>query len=143
MPTSYGAHVESADTCADTADLSSNRRASKARQFVIDCLTGGISAATVKTIFAPLDRVKIVLQTQDSNPAVLGGKHARFAGACWLRKWNLTYKLRLMHFSNAHSSLLAHQVDELLPVTGNRTTVTARGDVSATVRMRGVALLWQ
>jgi solute carrier family 25 (adenine nucleotide translocator) protein 4/5/6/31 len=37
------------------------------RDFMIDFLAGGISAAVSKTIVAPLERVKILLQVQDAS----------------------------------------------------------------------------
>lgn len=39
--------------------------------FITDFLIGGVSAAFSKTATAPIERVKILLQTQDSNKAIL------------------------------------------------------------------------
>jgi len=33
-------------------------------------MTGGISAAISKTAVAPIERVKLLLQTQDANPKI-------------------------------------------------------------------------
>ena len=37
----------------------------KKKSFVVDFLTGGISAAVSKTIVAPIERVKMLLQVQE------------------------------------------------------------------------------
>ena len=47
---------------------------------VIDWAAGGISAAVSKTIVAPIERVKMLLQTQDSNPDIQSGKVPRYTG---------------------------------------------------------------
>ena len=38
--------------------------------FVKDFLTGGISAATSKTVVAPIERVKLLLQVQDASTQI-------------------------------------------------------------------------
>jgi solute carrier family 25 (adenine nucleotide translocator) protein 4/5/6/31 len=38
--------------------------------FVVDFLVGGISAAVSKTVVAPIERVKLLLQTQDANKKI-------------------------------------------------------------------------
>ena len=35
---------------------------------------GGISGAVSKTMTAPLEKVKLAIQTQDSNPKILSGE---------------------------------------------------------------------
>ena len=47
---------------------------------LIDWAAGGVSAAVSKTIVAPIERVKMLLQTQDSNPDIQSGKVARYTG---------------------------------------------------------------
>lgn len=39
--------------------------------FMTDFLIGGVSAAVSKTATAPIERVKLLLQTQDSNKAII------------------------------------------------------------------------
>jgi len=39
--------------------------------FIVDFLLGGISAAISKTATAPIERVKLLLQTQDANKAII------------------------------------------------------------------------
>ena len=40
---------------------------SKTKQFLIDFMMGGTAGATAKTICAPIERVKLLLQTQHTN----------------------------------------------------------------------------
>jgi len=47
---------------------------------LVDWAAGGVSAAVSKTIVAPIERVKMLLQTQDSNPDIQSGKVARYTG---------------------------------------------------------------
>merc|ERR1711881_740921 len=53
---------------------------SKLEQFMTDLLVGGISGAVAKTGMAPIERVKILMQTQDSNPKILSGEEKRYSG---------------------------------------------------------------
>merc|ERR1711903_66427 len=41
---------------------------------------GGVSGAVAKTITAPLEKVKLAIQNQDSNPRVLSGEMKRYTG---------------------------------------------------------------
>lgn len=50
----------------------------KAAQLLSDLLIGGSVGAVSKTIMAPVERIKLLMQTQDSNPAVLSGEVERF-----------------------------------------------------------------
>ncbi|PHJ19168.1 adenine nucleotide [Cystoisospora suis] len=45
-----------------------------------DFLAGGISAGVSKTIVAPIERVKMLIQTQDSIPEIKEGKVPRYTG---------------------------------------------------------------
>eukprot|EP00759_Apiculatamorpha_spiralis_P013110 PhF_6_TR19929/c0_g1_i1/m.28988/K05863/SLC25A4S, ANT; solute carrier family 25 (mitochondrial adenine nucleotide translocator), member 4/5/6/31 len=53
---------------------------SKIEQLASDLLIGGSIGAVSKTIMAPVERVKLLLQTMDSNPDVLSGKVERYKG---------------------------------------------------------------
>jgi solute carrier family 25 (adenine nucleotide translocator) protein 4/5/6/31 len=53
---------------------------SQAQQLATDLLIGGAIGGISKTIMAPVERVKLLLQTQDSNPEVLSGKVERYKG---------------------------------------------------------------
>ena len=48
--------------------------------FMTDMLLGGVSGAIVKTAMAPVERVKLLLQTQDSNPKVISGEIPKYTG---------------------------------------------------------------
>ena len=48
--------------------------------FMMDMVLGGVSGAIVKTAMAPVERVKLLLQTQDSNPKVISGEIAKYTG---------------------------------------------------------------
>lgn len=48
--------------------------------FFVDFAVGGIAAAVSKTAVAPIERVKLLLQTQDSHPDIKSGKLPRYTG---------------------------------------------------------------
>jgi len=50
--------------------MSSTKPQPKKSTFLTDFLSGGISGVTAKTIAAPVERVKLLMQTQHSNPDV-------------------------------------------------------------------------
>lgn len=47
---------------------------------LVDWAAGGTAAGISKTLVAPIERVKMLLQTQDSNPDIQSGKVARYTG---------------------------------------------------------------
>ena len=49
-------------------------------QFLTDFLIGGTSASIAKTCTAPIERVKLVIQTQDANPKIISGEVQRYNG---------------------------------------------------------------
>jgi solute carrier family 25 (mitochondrial adenine nucleotide translocator), member 4/5/6/31 len=59
----------------------------KAYGFVKDLAAGGVSGAISKTAVAPIERVKLLLQTQDSNPRIKSGEIPRYKGIidCFVR----------------------------------------------------------
>jgi len=48
--------------------------------FLFDFLAGGTSGAIAKTCTAPIERVKLVIQTQDANPRIVSGEVPRYTG---------------------------------------------------------------
>ena len=48
--------------------------------FLMDFAAGGISGAVAKTATAPIERVKLIIQTQDSNPLIRSGEVKRYTG---------------------------------------------------------------
>lgn len=58
--------------------------------FMIDFALGGFSGAVAKTLTAPIERIKLVVQTQDANPKIRSGEVARYKGIadCGARIYN-------------------------------------------------------
>ncbi|CAI5481690.1 unnamed protein product [Closterium sp. Yama58-4] len=50
------------------------------QSFALDLAVGGALGGVSHTIVAPIERVKLLLQTQDSNAAILAGQHRRYRG---------------------------------------------------------------
>lgn len=48
--------------------------------FLIDFAIGGVSGAVAKTLTAPIERVKLLIQTQDANPRIRSGEVPRYTG---------------------------------------------------------------
>lgn len=48
--------------------------------FLKDFLAGGVSGAIAKTATAPIERVKLIIQTQDANPKIMSGEVKRYTG---------------------------------------------------------------
>ncbi|KAI3728142.1 hypothetical protein L6452_16772 [Arctium lappa] len=48
--------------------------------FPRDLMAGAMMGGMVHTVVAPIERAKLLLQTQESNIAIVGGKHRRFNG---------------------------------------------------------------
>jgi len=48
--------------------------------FAMDFFLGGMSGAVSKTATAPIERVKLVIQTQDANPRIMSGEVPRYTG---------------------------------------------------------------
>jgi solute carrier family 25 (adenine nucleotide translocator) protein 4/5/6/31 len=47
---------------------------------LVNLAAGGISGAVSKTLTAPLEKVKLAIQNQDSNPRILSGEMKRYTG---------------------------------------------------------------
>ena len=56
------------------------KQESNSKEFMIDFLAGGVSGAFAKTCTAPIERVKILIQTQDANPRIMSGEVKRYNG---------------------------------------------------------------
>merc|ERR1711874_331312 len=50
------------------------------KAFLIDFTLGGVSGAVAKTLTAPIERIKLVVQTQDANPKIRSGEVPRYTG---------------------------------------------------------------
>ncbi len=64
-----------------TQAVSQNKpnKVQKKSNFWVDFLMGGVSAAISKTAAAPIERVKLILQTQDANPKIIASGN-RYTG---------------------------------------------------------------
>jgi len=60
--------------------MSGKKQESTLISFAADFAAGGISGAVAKTATAPIERVKLIIQTQDANPLIKSGKVARYTG---------------------------------------------------------------
>ena len=60
--------------------MSDKKQTSAAQQLATDLLIGGGVGAVAKTIMAPIERIKLLLQTMDSNPDVISGKVKPYEG---------------------------------------------------------------
>jgi solute carrier family 25 (adenine nucleotide translocator) protein 4/5/6/31 len=49
-------------------------------KFLADLAAGGVAGGVSKTAVAPIERVKLILQTQDSNPKIKSGEMPRYTG---------------------------------------------------------------
>jgi len=54
---------------------------------LINLAAGGIAGAVAKTITAPMEKVKLAIQNQDSNPKIISGEMKRYNGMmdCYVR----------------------------------------------------------
>jgi len=54
---------------------------------LINLAAGGIAGAVAKTMTAPMEKVKLAIQNQDSNPKILSGEMPRYTGMgdCYVR----------------------------------------------------------
>jgi solute carrier family 25 (adenine nucleotide translocator) protein 4/5/6/31 len=50
------------------------------KDWATDFCLGGVSGAFAKTLTAPIERVKLVIQTQDANPQIRSGEVPRYTG---------------------------------------------------------------
>jgi len=58
----------------------SPQKKSAAVSFAQDFAIGGVSGAIAKTCTAPIERVKLIIQTQDANPRIRSGEIPRYTG---------------------------------------------------------------
>ncbi|KAG2382753.1 hypothetical protein C9374_005333 [Naegleria lovaniensis] len=66
---------------------SSSSKEHTGKAFARDFLLGGLAGAIDKTVTAPIERVKLLIQTQDANPMIRSGQVPRYTGIidCFIR----------------------------------------------------------
>merc|ERR1711971_496017 len=57
---------------------------------LVNLAAGGVSGAVSKTITAPLEKVKLAIQNQDSDPRVISGEMKRYTGMADAFKRHIT-----------------------------------------------------
>ena len=55
------------------------------KDFILDFVAGGISAAVSKTVVAPLERVKMLLQIQDAHKGIAVDQRYKGVVDCFVR----------------------------------------------------------
>jgi solute carrier family 25 (adenine nucleotide translocator) protein 4/5/6/31 len=60
--------------------MSNKKQEASILNFAADFAAGGISGAIAKTATAPIERVKLIIQTQDANPKIISGEVKRYTG---------------------------------------------------------------
>lgn len=70
--------------------MSDKKQGASMMNFAADFAAGGISGAIAKTATAPIERVKLIIQTQDANPLIKSGQVARYTGIgnCFARVYS-------------------------------------------------------
>jgi solute carrier family 25 (adenine nucleotide translocator) protein 4/5/6/31 len=65
---------------ADVKEAPIKPKSNSTTKFMADLLAGGVAGGISKTVVAPIERVKLLLQTQDSNPRIKSGEIPRYTG---------------------------------------------------------------
>eukprot|EP00434_Breviolum_minutum_P007736 symbB.v1.2.006824.t1/scaffold379.1/size332124/6 len=71
--------AQAASSCARASTCSVMGKDSNV-PFLMDFLLGGVSGPVAKTLTAPIERVKLAVQTQDANPKIRSGEVPRYTG---------------------------------------------------------------
>lgn len=61
-------------------DTAEKRVSNPRMKFFADLAAGGVAGGISKTAVAPIERVKLILQTQDSNPRIKSGEIPPYTG---------------------------------------------------------------
>lgn len=65
--------------------MSADKVQKKKKSFLVDFMIGGVSAAVSKTVVAPIERVKLLLQVQDANKNIAPENRYTGIGDCFKR----------------------------------------------------------
>merc|ERR1712151_381200 len=77
LPGGTGQRAHAAPVRAASAKMGKDSGMSN---FAVDFALGGFSGAVAKTLTAPIERIKLVVQTQDANPKIRSGEVPRYKG---------------------------------------------------------------
>ena len=103
------AAADAKDKAVDAKDKAATKIKSNepnAMKFFADLAAGGTAGGLSKTVVAPIERVKLLLQTQDSNPRIKSGEIARYTGVCSVRSMSKGCCSYFQHLSTMHYKLL-------------------------------------
>ena len=103
-------------------------------KFFADLAAGGVAGGLSKTIVAPIERVKLLLQTQDSNPRIKSGKPV-----CSGRETRIPNSAIVNSFA-----LLSCHLDKCLLIAGEIPRYTGIGNCFTRVTAeQGFASFWR
>ena len=73
--------AQTASSCARASTCSVMAKDGSVQAFLMDSLLGGVSDAVAKILWtAPIERARLVVQTQDANPKIRSGEVPRYTG---------------------------------------------------------------
>ncbi len=72
--------AQAVSSCARASTCSVMAKDGGVQAFFMDSLLGGVSGAVAKIWTAPIERGRLVVQTQDANPKIRSGEVLRFTG---------------------------------------------------------------
>lgn len=75
-----GGSAKGGSSAASAVAAASTGGGGIAASFAVDFALGGLSGAIAKTCTAPIERVKLIIQTQDANPRIKSGEVPRYTG---------------------------------------------------------------
>ena len=72
--------ISQAQDNTEAAAIAAKKAADASKKFMYDLAAGGTAGGISKTVVAPIERVKLLLQTQHSNPRIKSGEIAPYTG---------------------------------------------------------------
>merc|ERR1711990_738399 len=75
-----GRSVATETKSSETSFAAAAKKEFDLTSFLKDLAAGGVSGSIAKTATAPIERVKLLIQTQDANPRIMSGEVPRYTG---------------------------------------------------------------